>query len=184
MLPDTSSCLLPRRLCSDSLHPKRRRGARRIGLFTKPYNLDLPTPQVIQGCLHANTQHIPDVRSLTTSPDDSLPIYPMTWSFTVPPRCESLTPKVAYDLISTTFQTAFFTIPYYTTLYHGYGRAQVTMTVFVLGRSPRLQPQMHLASSITIKGSFITPILYQLVRIVDPQLTGKHINVADLKVCA
>ncbi|KAG2032740.1 hypothetical protein BDR03DRAFT_1014983, partial [Suillus americanus] len=35
-----------------------------------------------------------------------------------------------------------------------------------------------------IKGGLITPILYQLARSVDPQLTGAHINVADLKVCA
>ncbi|KAG1854511.1 hypothetical protein F4604DRAFT_1591213 [Suillus subluteus] len=35
-----------------------------------------------------------------------------------------------------------------------------------------------------IKGGLITPILYQLARSVDPQLTGAHIDVADLKVCA
>ncbi|KAG2138419.1 uncharacterized protein EDB93DRAFT_723490 [Suillus bovinus] len=35
-----------------------------------------------------------------------------------------------------------------------------------------------------IKGGLITPILYQFARSVDPQLTGEHIDVADLKVCA
>ncbi|KAG1842892.1 hypothetical protein DFJ58DRAFT_805599 [Suillus subalutaceus] len=35
-----------------------------------------------------------------------------------------------------------------------------------------------------IKGGLITPILYQLARSVDPQLTGEPIDVADLKVCA
>ncbi|KAG1728902.1 hypothetical protein EDB19DRAFT_1745127 [Suillus lakei] len=35
-----------------------------------------------------------------------------------------------------------------------------------------------------IKGGLITPILYQLTRSVDPQLTGEYIDVADLKVCA
>lgn len=35
-----------------------------------------------------------------------------------------------------------------------------------------------------IKGGLITPILYRLARSVDPQLTGEHIDVADLKVGA
>lgn len=35
-----------------------------------------------------------------------------------------------------------------------------------------------------IKGGLITPILYQLARSVDPQLTGEEIDVAGLKVCA
>lgn len=35
-----------------------------------------------------------------------------------------------------------------------------------------------------IKGGLITPILYQLARSVDTQVTGEPINVADLKVCA
>ncbi|KIK39445.1 hypothetical protein CY34DRAFT_89195 [Suillus luteus UH-Slu-Lm8-n1] len=35
-----------------------------------------------------------------------------------------------------------------------------------------------------IKGGLITPILYRVARSVDPQLTGEHIDVADLKVCA
>lgn len=35
-----------------------------------------------------------------------------------------------------------------------------------------------------IKGGLITPILNQLARSVDPQMTGEYIDVADLKVCA
>lgn len=35
-----------------------------------------------------------------------------------------------------------------------------------------------------IKGGLVTPILNQLARSVDPQMTGEYIDVADLKVCA